>query len=348
MIRRTMRLVAAALMAALAISACGCLGRKTPPDPVAQPENPPQNIGAGVQISIYLARWKDSPRLEAVGRIVVPKEGAGEAELIKTAVESLIAGPTETEKSSGLSGTLPKSTTVRSVKVDGTIATIDFSKEIITKASAEAAVSGTGESLALESVRKTVAGVVGGSSKIEKVKIMIEGKSKGQVDGRLVEDFWGHVGLPEYLLLKGEGETEPKAGGPAEQSVGKPADGMAIKSVRWSSDASKFRFVIDIENADGTAAAHCPAVKASLSASSRVISIDVNGIRAVKEARLVAGKPLKISAGCARTVTRIADESRGDDQCVTLALALDPAKSYTYKMFSLSKPVRVVIDVFPK
>ncbi|MGE5543160.1 MAG: hypothetical protein ACM3WT_08985, partial [Bacillota bacterium] len=181
-----------------------------------------------------------------------------------------------------------------------------------------------------------------------KVKVLIEGKSKGQVDGRLVEDFWGHMGLPEYLVIKEGAKVDPQAGGPAEQTTGKPADGMAIKSVRWSSDSSRFRFVIDVENADGTAAAYCPSVKTSLSASARVISIDVNGIRAVQDARLAAGKPLKIGAGVAQTVTRVADEARGADQCVTLDLALDPGRSYTYRLFSLSNPVRVVIDVFPK
>ena len=29
--------------------------------------------------------------------------------------------------------------------------------------------------------------------------VRIEGKQSGMVDGLFIEDFWGHVGLPEYL-----------------------------------------------------------------------------------------------------------------------------------------------------
>lgn len=352
-------LVTILLIAAVAaITVPGCFGKKsqppanppveppqpgqpTPGTPPAPPSGTPQSGGGSTTVTVYFARWKGTPALDTVKRTVAATDDAA---LIRLALEALIAGPTQAEKDNGLSGTIPKSTKVLSVKIDGATAIVDFSKEIITRASAEAAVSSTGEALALESIRKTVAN----SPKIERVKVLVEGKSRGQVDGRLVEDFWGHVGLPEYLFIKGDLKVDPKAGGPAEQTTGKSADGMAIKSVRWSSEASKFRFVIDLENADGTAAAYCPVVKTSLSASSRVISIVVNGIRAVKDTRLAPGKPLKIGGGLAVSVTRDANEAQGDDQAVTLNLALDPAKSYTYRLFSLSNPVRVVIDVFPK
>jgi hypothetical protein len=32
---------------------------------------------------------------------------------------------------------------------------------------------------------------------IERVRITIEGKQNGEVDGLFVEDFWGHVGIYE-------------------------------------------------------------------------------------------------------------------------------------------------------
>ncbi len=32
---------------------------------------------------------------------------------------------------------------------------------------------------------------------IKKVKITVEGKDSGQIDGLYIEDFWGHVGIYE-------------------------------------------------------------------------------------------------------------------------------------------------------
>jgi hypothetical protein len=318
------------------------LGRATEPSP-QKPAVPPVQTPVATQestsVTIYLVRWpaQGEPRLEPVKRDVPKGRSDADPSVMKSCLEALVAGPTPEERAAGLSAPLPRSTKVLSVKVDGTTASVDFSREIITRASAEAAVSGTGEALALESIRRTMAGF----PTLTRVKLLVEGRSRGELDGRLIEDFWGHVGLPEYLVLASQPGPE------AVQSVGKPADGMAIKSVRWSSDFSKFRLVIDIENADGTRASQCPVVRCSLSASARVLSIEVNGIRAVRDPRLVPGKPLTISSGPAVSITRQAGERTGDDQLVSLDLALDPSRSYTYKLFSLVDPVRAVIDVFP-
>ncbi|NPV72043.1 MAG: GerMN domain-containing protein [Firmicutes bacterium] len=343
----------------LAVVAGGCIGRKqeqktpqgppqTAPDPTTPPAKIPQPSADTTEVGIYFIKSGNPFALEQVKRSVPKGDGRTES-IVKAALEALIAGPTADEKSRGLNPSLPKSTRVLSVNVEKSMATVNFSKEIITKASAEVGVSSTGEALALDSVKRTVFGC----TQLTTIKPLIEGKSSGQVDGRPIEDFWGHVGLPKLIerdksdgtpLAPGSGTT----GGAAVQTIGKPADGMAVKSVRWSTNPTRFRLVLDLENTDGTAATQCPVVKTSLSASSRVITIDVNGTRAVNDSRLKAGAPLMLGAAPAVSLTRVVDEARGDDQMVTLALALDVKKTYTYRLYSLTNPLRVVIDVFPK
>ncbi|GAG84391.1 unnamed protein product, partial [marine sediment metagenome] len=70
--------------------------------------------------------------------------------------------------------------------------TVDFSKEIITNFQ-EIPHSSTTEVLAIFSIVNTLTEF----EEINKVKITIEGKDSGQVDGLYIEDFWGHVGIYE-------------------------------------------------------------------------------------------------------------------------------------------------------
>ncbi|GAG61127.1 unnamed protein product, partial [marine sediment metagenome] len=81
---------------------------------------------------------------------------------------------------------------VNSVKISESTATVDFSKEIITNFQ-EIPHSSTTEVLAIFSIVNTLTEF----EEIKKVKITIEGKDSGQVDGLYIEDFWGHVGIYE-------------------------------------------------------------------------------------------------------------------------------------------------------
>lgn len=136
------------------------------------------------KVSLYFAVSTDTDfyLTEEIREIPVSKE------LYKNVLEELIKGPENDQ----LSPTLPSNVKVNSVKISDSTATVDFSKEIITNFE-EIPHSSTTEVLAIFSIVNTLTEF----EEIKKVKITIEGKDSGQVDGLYVEDFWGHVGIYE-------------------------------------------------------------------------------------------------------------------------------------------------------
>lgn len=135
-------------------------------------------------VSLYFAVSTDTDAYltEEIREISVSKE------LYKNVVEELIKGP----QSDQLYRTIPSNVKVNSVKISEGTATVDFSKEIITNFQ-EIPHSSTTEVLAIFSIVNTLTEF----EEIKKVKITIEGKDSGQVDGLYIEDFWGHVGIYE-------------------------------------------------------------------------------------------------------------------------------------------------------
>jgi len=135
-------------------------------------------------VSLYFAEYTDTEAylVKEIREIQVSKE------LYKNVVEELIKGP----QSDQLYSTIPSNVKVNSVKISEGTATVDFSKEIITNFQ-EIPHSSTTEILAIFSIVNTLTEF----EEINKVKITIEGKDSGQVDGLYIEDFWGHVGIYE-------------------------------------------------------------------------------------------------------------------------------------------------------
>jgi germination protein M len=113
------------------------------------------------------------------------------ADPYRAAMEELIAGPAS---DSQLLPVLPDTVKVLGIEVADGIATVNVSKEILTDAN-QVGVSAEGEGLALSAIANTMTEFEG----VNKVKLLIEGMQSGMVEGRFVEDFWGHTGLPEYL-----------------------------------------------------------------------------------------------------------------------------------------------------
>jgi len=68
---------------------------------------------------------------------------------------------------------------------------VDFSREILFPEYPSA----TSESLAL----CAIAGIPSQMG-FDSVFVTVEGKSSGPIDGRYVEDFWGHIGLYDQPL----------------------------------------------------------------------------------------------------------------------------------------------------
>ncbi|MBC7229728.1 MAG: GerMN domain-containing protein [Actinobacteria bacterium] len=139
-----------------------------------------------VEVTLYF-RY-DTPE----GSWLAPEKRMMEgAEPCRAAMEALIAGPGQ---GSSLKPVLPNTVRVLETAVEGGICTLNVSGEIITDA-AQVGVSASGEMLALAAIANTLTGLAG----VEKVRLLVEGLQSGMVEGRFVEDFWGHVGLPEYL-----------------------------------------------------------------------------------------------------------------------------------------------------
>jgi spore germination protein GerM len=135
-------------------------------------------------VTLYFAVYTDTDAylLKETREIPVSKE------LYKSVLEELIKGPQSEE----LFPTIPSNVKVNSVEISDSTATVDFSKEIITNFE-EIPHSSTTEVLAIFSIVNTLTEF----EEIKKVKITIEGKESGEVDGIYVEDFWGHVGIYE-------------------------------------------------------------------------------------------------------------------------------------------------------
>ncbi len=137
-----------------------------------------------VDVSIYFADYSDNqaylePEIRKISR---------DTNFYKSVIEELIKGPSSKE----LYPTIPSDTKVNSVIIKENMATVDFSKEIITSTE-EIPHSSTTEMLAIFSIVNTLTSF----EEIKKVKITVEGKDSGQIDGFYIEDFWGHVGIYE-------------------------------------------------------------------------------------------------------------------------------------------------------
>lgn len=108
-----------------------------------------------------------------------------------TAMEQLIKGPAQ---GTGLYPVLPDTVKVLDVDVSNGICTVNVSKEILTDAN-QVGVSASGEGLALAAIANTLTEF----EEVDRVALLVEGTQSGMIDGRFVEDFWGHMGLPQFL-----------------------------------------------------------------------------------------------------------------------------------------------------
>ncbi len=123
--------------------------------------------------------------------LIPVKRTVGSGDIYTLALEELIKGPKNKEEGNAV---LPKTTKVLGVEKNGDILTVNFSKEIIFDANS-VGVSSSTEALALASIANTLTEF----SEIKGVKILIEGRDSGEIDGRMIEDFWGHIGIRDIL-----------------------------------------------------------------------------------------------------------------------------------------------------
>jgi germination protein M len=133
-------------------------------------------------VKLYFAKYEDNlAYLVPEVRLII-----NDSDFYKSIVQEIIKGPTDEQKYP----TIPSTVKVNSVTVKNGLAIVDFSKEIITE-SQKIPHSSTTEVLAIYSIVDTLTEF----KEIQKIRITIEGKQKGSIDGLYIEDFWGHVGI---------------------------------------------------------------------------------------------------------------------------------------------------------
>ncbi len=103
-------------------------------------------------------------------------------------LEELIKGPED----SSLFPTIPSNVKVYSVILSGGTATVDLSSEVLTNFE-EIPHSSASEELAIFSIVNTLTVFEG----IDRVRITVEGRGSGELEGLYIEDFWGHIGINE-------------------------------------------------------------------------------------------------------------------------------------------------------
>lgn len=139
-------------------------------------------IGCKQEVNLYF-----SQEIENNFYLIAEARRIESDNIYKNAIQELIKGPERKE----LFPVLPENAKVNSVKIENSTAIIDFSAEIITSQSIPH--SSTTESLAIYSIVNTLTQF----EEIEEVKITVTGKSRGTIDGKSIQDFWGHIGIAE-------------------------------------------------------------------------------------------------------------------------------------------------------
>lgn len=156
----------------------------------AEAEGEPKTEGekGTITLTLYFLVVEDTGFHLAPEKRIIPYTQA----VARAAMEELFKGPTP---GSSLKPIFPDTVKVLDISIQDGVCTLNVSKEILTDKAKQGGAGAELESLALTSIADTLTEF----PTIKKVKLLIEGKQSGQVDGFRVEDFWGHVGLPEYL-----------------------------------------------------------------------------------------------------------------------------------------------------
>ena len=137
-----------------------------------------------IDVILYFAEYEDNTSfLVPETRSILLTD-----ELYKDIVTELVNGPKSVEHYP----TLPSDTGVLGVTISEDIATVDLGERVLTNLSEIPHGSET-ELLAIYSIVNTLTEF----EEIEKVKLIIEGKDEGEIDGIFIQDFWGHVGIYE-------------------------------------------------------------------------------------------------------------------------------------------------------
>ncbi|MEO7804221.1 MAG: GerMN domain-containing protein, partial [Actinomycetota bacterium] len=147
----------------------------------------PGTSGDGKQVTLYYLA-------ERSGQLYLAKEVHrvdSTPRIATAALEELIHGSPHNNQNST---PFPKSSQVLSITISSRVATVDWSADVL-----EASVGAEAEALGIQSVVWTLTEF----STVSKVRFTVEGKQSGKAsNGRVIEDWWGHVGLKEQPFAR--------------------------------------------------------------------------------------------------------------------------------------------------
>lgn len=295
-----------------------------------------------VDLTVYFRRG----RAAEAHLVPVTREVALTEELPRRALELLLAGPTA-EDGEQLSAPLPTSTVVRAFRVDGDVARVDLSAEVIADRAAAGA-SADHELLALAALANTLTEF----PEIEQVELRVQGRDAGplEVAGQTISpdvaDFWGWWGLPARLV-RDESVVGPPPDGAALPQVGRfhrrlqilgASDAQAlVDAVRVRSRATSLRVTVELSDpARGAVAAAVPAASARTTPDG--VLLEVDGITAVSP---------DVSLGAARVLseppfTAVTVDGGPSEPLRVLVTSREP---HDFLLHTLPSPTRLVLDL---
>lgn len=141
-----------------------------------------------MSVFVYFPKWTETETYLVEEEHVVPETPA----VAKAALEELIKGE---PLDASLKPIIPKEAKILGIKIEDGMATVDFSREIL-----QVNVGAQGEALGIYSIVNTLTQF----PTIQKVQFLVEGKDKGEIDGRRIEDWWGHIGLFEQPFSRND------------------------------------------------------------------------------------------------------------------------------------------------
>lgn len=295
---------------------------------------------------------------DVVGLTVYFRRGAGEGahlvpitrevsvtdHLPRRALELLLAGP-DPDDGSGMAAPLPTSTAVLDFAVDGEVAQIDLSAEVIADRASVGA-SAAHELLGLAALANTLTEF----PEIDEVEVTVEGRRSGTVDGLPTTDvgtFWGWWGLPPRLH-RDETVIGPSPDGAAlpdvarfsatPQSVGSADVSARVEAVRGRARATFRRLTVELGDPSGEGeAAAVPTATARRTAGAVVLEVtgvtDVDDVVTLGSVELDGAPPSELTVD--------------GDLPGTLRLAVTVADRADFWLHTLASPTRVVLDLRP-
>lgn len=175
---KLIRMAAAAAVPILFAAGCTRVSDLSQPTPTA---TPPIATPTGPRVDATIYYLTDFG-----GRIFLVPEvhSIVESRLGASQLEEMIAAVTQDPD---LSSPWPEGTRILGVTIEHGLATVDFSAEVLNATGVGTAT----EQLGIQQAVHTLAALPG----VQTVEFRVEGRVLGDVNGRRIEDWWGHAGL---------------------------------------------------------------------------------------------------------------------------------------------------------